>query len=382
MRLTDPWVSDARTQAVCHVLTDVGYQVFFVGGCVRNALLGAPVNDIDLSTNAHPDVVTELAQAAGLHVVPTGIEHGTVTVISGGLPHEVTTFRRDVETDGRRAVVAFAQTIEDDARRRDFTMNALYAKPDGEVVDPLGGLPDLVQRHVRFIEDAERRITEDYLRILRFFRFHAWYGDPHEGLDAEGLAACAALSEGLEGLSKERVTAEMLKLLAVQDPAPAMASMFMAGCLHRVLPGTDPKALPILLDFEQQAGVKPDPIRRLVALGGDQIETYLRLSKAQVRRVIDLRDSVSNMRKLAEVAYRHDAKTALDVALLRGAMFENPLSPDVSDQIAKGANAAFPIKAADLMLTYQGPALGKRLRALEDKWIASGFSLTKEALLR
>ncbi len=382
MKLRDPWVSDIRTQAVCRCLTDAGYQVFFVGGCVRNALLDAPVNDIDLSTNAHPNVVAELAQVAGLQVVPTGIEHGTVTVISGGMPHEVTTFRRDVETDGRHAVVAYAETINQDALRRDFTMNALYAMPDGAVVDPLGGLPDLIGRRVRFIEDAEQRITEDYLRILRFFRFHAWYGDPENGLDAEGLAACAALSEGLEGLSKERVTAEMLKLLAAQDPGPAMASMAMAGCLHRILPGTDPKALPILLAFEHQVGAKPDAIRRLVALGGGKVETHLRLSKAQARRVGNLRKSVSDMQGLAETAYRHDAQSALDVALLRAAIFETPLAPDIREQIGKGASAAFPVKAADLMPAYQGAALGDHLRVLEDRWIASEFSLTKQALLR
>jgi poly(A) polymerase len=363
-------------------LTGAGYQVYFVGGCVRNALLGASVNDIDLSTNAHPRVVMDLAEAAGLHVVPTGIEHGTVTVISDGLPHEVTTFRRDVETDGRHAVVTFAQTIEEDARRRDFTMNALYAAPDGTVVDPLGGLPDLIERRVRFIEDAERRIREDYLRILRFFRFHAWYGNLDNGLDAEGLAACAALSEGLECLSKERITTEMLKLLAAQDPGPATASMFMAGCLHRILPGTDPKALPILLDQEQQAGVVPDPIRRLVVLGGGEVETQLRLSKAQARRVMVLRNCVSDMQGLAEIAYRHDAETALDVALLRAALFEILLSPDLQTQIDHGVNAIFPVKAADLMPTFQGPALGKKLRSLEDQWITSGFLLTKEALLR
>ena len=207
-RITENWIKDQAAQKVCAMLTDAGKQAWFVGGCVRNALLGAPVSDLDISTDARPEEVIALAAAAGLKPVPTGIDHGTVTVVVDRHPFEVTTFRRDVETDGRRAVVAFADTMEEDASRRDFTMNALYAAPDGTVVDPLGGLPDLEARRVRFIGDPHDRIREDYLRILRFFRFHAWYGS--DGLDRDGYAACAELSDGLENLSKERVGQEFL----------------------------------------------------------------------------------------------------------------------------------------------------------------------------
>ena len=222
-RITSEWLKDPKAQAVCTVLNSAGYQAYFVGGCVRNDLLGAAISDIDLATDARPQMVMELAEKAGLHAVPTGVEHGTVTIVSDGLVCEVTTFRKDIETDGRRAVVHFSEAIEDDAKRRDFTMNALYANAAGEVLDPLNGLPDLIKRRVRFIENADERIREDYLRILRFFRFHAWYGDPDAGLDAEGLAAVAANQAGLETLSRERIGHEMLKLLAAPDPAPAMA---------------------------------------------------------------------------------------------------------------------------------------------------------------
>ena len=199
------WVTSASARKVCGMLTDAGHRALFVGGCVRNELLGAAVADIDIATDARPERVMDLAGPAGLYTVPTGIGHGTVTVVADGQPFEVTTFRRDVETDGRRAVVAFTDSLKADARRRDFTMNALYAKPDGKILDPLGGIDDLRHRRVRFIENAEARIREDYLRILRFFRFNAWYGDPESGLDSEGLAACAALSEGLETLARERI---------------------------------------------------------------------------------------------------------------------------------------------------------------------------------
>ncbi len=251
-----PWLDDPATRAVCRALTGSGHQALFVGGCVRNALLGRPVADIDIATDATPEEVMALAGAAGLHPVPTGIAHGTVTVVAEGRPFEVTTFRRDVETFGRRAVVAYTRDIAEDAARRDFTMNALYAGPDGTVVDPLGGLPDLLARRVRFVGDPAARIAEDYLRILRFFRIHAWYGDPASGLDADGLAACAAAQAGLARLSRERVGAETAKLLAAADPAPAVAAMAAAGILARVLPGADATPLAALVHLERRGRLR------------------------------------------------------------------------------------------------------------------------------
>ena len=221
MRIAGDWLALPATRAVCAALTARGDRALFVGGCVRNALLGRPVADIDIATDALPERTIALAAAAGLHPVPTGLAHGTVTIVADHRPFEVTTFRRDVTTDGRHATVAFSTDLAEDAARRDFTMNALYADPSGAVIDPLDGLSDLLARRVRFVGDPAERIAEDYLRILRFFRIHAWYGDPAGGLDADGLAACAALQDGLDQLSRERVGAEMTKLLAAADPAPA-----------------------------------------------------------------------------------------------------------------------------------------------------------------
>jgi poly(A) polymerase len=221
MKVSGDWLTRAETQDVLALLAAPGHRALPVGGCVRNALIGAPVADVDIATDALPETVIGLARAAGLKAVPTGIAHGTVTVVAGGLPFEITTFRRDVETFGRHAAIAFSTRIEEDAARRDFTMNALYACADGTVIDPLGGLPDALARRLRFVGSAPDRIREDYLRILRFFRFTAWYGDPAEGPDAEGLAACAALADGIDGLSRERIGAEMKKLLSAPDPAPA-----------------------------------------------------------------------------------------------------------------------------------------------------------------
>lgn len=378
-QITAGWITNADTQRVCHMLTDAGFDCYFVGGCVRNTLIDAPVNDIDISTNALPDRVMELAKSAGLNAVPTGIDHGTVTVISTGTPFEITTYRRDIETDGRRAVVAFADTIEEDARRRDFTMNALYADQNGLISDPLNGLVDLMARRVSFIEDADRRIKEDYLRILRFFRFHAWYGEASAGLDSDGLSAIASNLGGLETISKERIGSEILKLLTAPNPAPSIASMAASGVLNTILPGADAKYLPVLVHLED--GAKPDPIRRLATLGGTDVEILLRLSKAQARRLKALKDDIGSTRSPAELGYRLGTGVAFDVGLLRAAFFETPIDPEVREQAKVGAGAEFPVVAADLMPEYQGVELGKALSELEAKWINSGFALTKDELL-
>jgi poly(A) polymerase len=380
-QITDDWLKGSAPQSVCAMLTSVGHQAWFVGGCVRNALLDAPITDIDITTDATPERVMALAKRAGFDPVPTGFDHGTITVVVNGAPFEVTTFRRDVETDGRRAVVAYAGSIDEDAHRRDFTMNALYAAPDGQITDPLGGLPDLVARRVRFIDDAGDRIREDYLRILRFFRFHAWYGDPDGGLDAAALAAIAKLSAGLETLSRERVGAEMKKLLAAPDPAPSVAAMVQAGVLAHVLPGADARALAILVHHEQAIGAAPNPIRRLACLGGEQHTERLRLSKAEARRLARLLETRGSTAPPEELGYRFGVDEGRDVALLTAALLETDLPPDLNPRLEHGAAKTFPVTPRDLMPRHTGPDLGARLRTLEDRWIASGFSLGREDLI-
>lgn len=374
MRITGDWLSHPATQAVCSALTAEGNRALFVGGCVRNALLGLPVADIDIATDAPPERTIALAQAAGLNPVPTGLIHGTITVVSGHRPHEVTTFRRDVETTGRHAVVAFTDDVAEDARRRDFTMNALYADPEGELVDPLGGLPDLLARRVRFVGDPAERITEDYLRILRFFRIHAWYGDPDEGLDAEGLAACAALQEGLDQLSRERVGAEVTKLLGAADPAPAVAAMAATGILARVLPGADPTCLAPLVNTEVAAGVAPDWRRRLAVLGdaADWSEA-LRLSRADARALAAICAALADGLTPAAGAWRHGPDAARDASLIAAAATDGTPTPGLAAEINRGAAARLPIAARDLDL--EGPALGAALRRAEAAWLASDLTL-------
>jgi poly(A) polymerase len=379
MRIAGDWLAQPGTQALCAALEAAGHRALFVGGCVRNALMGVPVADVDIATDARPEAVTRLAEAAGLRVVPTGIDHGTVTVIAQGVPHEVTTFRRDVETDGRRAVVAFSQDVAEDAARRDFTMNALYADARGNVIDPLGGMPDLVARRLRFVGDAHQRIREDYLRILRFFRFHAHYGDPNQGMDAEALAASAELAEGVDGLSRERIGAEMRKLLAAPDPAPAVAAMAQAGVLARVLPGSDVRALAPLVHLE--GDLPPHWQRRLAALGGQEVEERFRLSRADAAVLVALRDAVGRGWSPAALGWKLGAEGARDAVLLRAALLESALPKGWQAEVARGAGSVMPLTAADLMPDLQGAALGARLKEIEARWLASDLRLTRSDFL-
>ena len=377
MKIAADWLEHAETRSLCAALVDAGFQALFVGGCVRNAILGVAVADIDLATDARPDAVMRVAKGLGFRVVPTGIDHGTVTVLAGDRSIEVTTFRRDVSTDGRRATVAFADDVVADAKRRDLTMNALYAQADGRVVDPLGGLPDILARRVRFVGDAGARIAEDYLRILRFFRFHAWYADAALGLDAEGLAACAAGVEGLDQLSRERVTDEMRKLLNAPDPAPVLAAMQASGVLARVLPGADARFVAVLVHVE--GGLAPRWQRRLAVLGGDF--GGLRLSRHEARDVQAVVDATSTTQTIAALAWLHGGDVAGDVALARAAVFEAMPAPDWLAQVARGLAASFPVSAADLA-PLEGPALGRKLKELQAKWLQSDLTPGKDDLTR
>ena len=379
MKIAGDWIGHPGTQALCAALASAGYRALFVGGCVRNSLLGRPVADIDLSTDALPETVIAVAGSAGFRAIPTGFDFGTVTVIAQGVPHEVTTFRRDIETDGRHAVVAYSRNIEDDAARRDFTMNALYADAWGEVLDPLGGLGDLLAQRVRFVGTPQDRIREDHLRILRFFRFHAVYGDPDGGIDAEGLAACAENSSAIATLSAERVGAEMRKMLAAPNPAPSVASMAQAGVLAQVLPGATPRALAPLVDLE--AGAAPRWLRRLAVLGGEDVADRLRLSRAEATGLTHIRQEIGSALTAAALGWKLGGVLATDVVLCRAAVLEMPLPPGWSAEIQRGVGSTLPVMAADLMPDLQGAALGVRLKQIESRWLASDLWLSRGDLL-
>jgi len=354
---------------------------FFVGGCVRNALMEIPVTDIDIATPLKPEEAEARLHAAGIRTVPTGLQHGTQTAVINSEGIEVTTFRQDIETDGRHAVVNYTTDIAIDAARRDFTMNALYATAEGELVDPLGGEPDLHARRIRFIGQAEDRIREDYLRILRFFRFHALYGA--DGIDPDGLAACAELADGIDGLAKERIGWEFRKLLAAPDPAPATASMASAGILMRCLPGADASWLAPLVHVEQETGCAPDWLTRLASIGGEDPTDRLRLSKTEDRALQAIRTAVEDLSPLQQTAYWHGAKAAISAAYLRAVMSGTVPTDDVSSVAEQGAAKQFPLSAKHLMDAgwQAGPELGAALKRAECDWVDSSFSLDRAALI-
>lgn len=373
-------LAEPRLARVLAMLTQAGHRALVVGGAVRNTLLGLPAEDIDLATDAAPQRVADLARAAGLKAVPTGLEHGTVTVVSGGRPFEVTTFRRDEQTDGRHAVVAFSDRLEDDAARRDFTMNALYAEPSGRVLDPTGqGLDDLSARRLRFVGEADARIAEDYLRVLRFFRFHARYGAPGTA-DPAALAACARGVPGLDRLSRERIGAEARKLLDAPDPSEALALMQATGVLPHVLPA-EIAPLPALVAAEAAAGVPPDWQRRLALIATADPGPALRLSRAEATRHARLAQAARARPFSVDAAgYRLGADQGRDAALIAAALGAD-LPADWTGRLADAAAAPLPIRPADLSPPLSGPALGRGLRAAETLWIESGFSMPGPALI-
>ena len=376
-RLAADWLDAPATRAVMAALRG---EAWFVGGCVRNTLLGRAVTDIDLATPLWPQTVIARLEAAGLKAVPTGLDHGTVTAVAGGEPFEITTFRADVATDGRHAEVRFSTDIAQDAARRDFTMNALYADAGGHLRDPVGGLADLHARRVRFIGEARARIREDYLRILRFFRFTAWYG---RGIDPAGRAACAALRDGLAGLARERVGGEITRMLAAPDPGPAVAAMEETGVLEACLPGAETGALPDLLRLEATAGAAPDWRQRLALIAPEMPADVLRLSRADARAVALLARLAERGDPPALLAEEAGAEVARGAVLIRCARAGADLPDGLEAELARGAAAEFPLTARDLMAAgwQPGPALGTALARAREDWRASGFALDREALI-
>ena len=393
-----PWIRAPATRAVIDALTVDGADVRFVGGCVRDALLGRESSDIDIGTPDPPTRVLALLESAGIETrtVPRGIEHGTVTALAGGERYEITTLRRDERTDGRHAEVAFTDDWREDAARRDFTINAMSATPDGSTVhDYFRGLDDLVAGRVRFVGDPATRIAEDHLRILRFFRFHAWYGTDEP--DADALAACKTATHTIPTLSGERVQAEMLKLLASPDPVPSVREMGNTSALHVLLPqakGTE--RLANLIAIEQTAVEPADPIRRLAALisGGDaadaarSIAVRWQLASADAARlaalVHDLDLDPAGHRRLL---YRLGAEGFRDRVLLAWAdekRSENEAAwGTMLETVEEWEAPTFPVTGADVLARSipEGPEVGRLLEAVEDWWIERDFAPDRAALL-
>jgi poly(A) polymerase len=380
------WLRRGEVQDLLVTLGRDGEEARVVGGAVRNELLHLPVGEIDVATTAVPEEVVRRVEQAGWKAVPTGIAHGTITVVIDGKPFEVTTLRQDVETYGRKAKVVFGRDWTADAQRRDFTVNALSASADGTVYDYVGGLADLAARRVRFIGDPGKRIAEDYLRILRFFRFHAWYGAGAP--DAAGLHACIAARGGLETLSRERVRMELLKLLLAPHATPALAIMAEVGLLGAVLGG-----VPYLASYENTAkaeaamGIAADAVRRLGALAvlvkedAERLGERLRLSNAEAERLKAL-ESWWNVAPAAGgrvLLYRLGPESFTDCVLVAWSRSRAGAADHAWHELAmlpqRWTAPVFPLKAIDLMSRglAAGPALGAALRLAEQFWIDTDF---------
>ena len=388
-----PFLYDPRLKRVLAALNGDGEEARVIGGAVRNALLGEHVHEVDVTTTAPPDVIIARAKAAGLRAIPTGVEHGTITIVSGGAPFEATTLREDVETHGRHATVLFGRDFRADALRRDFTINQLAVDADGRVYDYAGGLDDIAAGRVRFIGDAMTRVREDYLRILRFFRFHAAYAQGV--MDAEAMHACIALRRGLAGLSRERVHAELMKLLVARRAAESVEVMTHSGILDDALAGApNPGRLGRVKAIEHANGMAPDAVLRLAALAvlveedAQRLRARLRMSNAHAARLAAAacalvawhgREAPPNERAMRAALYRRGRQAALDALVLAQAE-----SGALADDAAWRAAFAFlrdapepklPVNGADFIVRglAPGPAMGAALKRFEEAWIAADF---------
>lgn len=389
------WLKRPETMRVFAALTGDGVETRAVGGAVRDALLGRRVTDIDFATTGAPDEIVALARKASLKAIPTGIAHGTVTVVVDGVSHEVTTLRRDVETFGRHATVAFTRDWAEDARRRDFTLNALYVDPDGTLYDPLGGYEDLIAGHVRFIGDAEARIKEDYLRILRFFRFNAYYG--RGPLDPQGLLACVRQREGLAQLSAERVAGELKRLLAAPQAYDAVETLFDYGLLSDIL-GSAPRLdqLERLIAIEAALGREADAILRLAALAvfvaedAPRLAARFKLSNAEqatlalaAMREDELPDEDAAKRLLYRLGPDRFLPQILLAWAMRGASSDDADWRRAISLPDRWQAPEFPLRGPDITALgdFKGPEIGAMLRAVEQAWIDGGFTEDRDQLL-
>ena len=403
VRITEAWMTGPAVAPVVTALGEAGVDVRFVGGCVRDSLLRRPVQDIDIGVPLPPDEAVKRLKAAGLRVVPTGIAHGTVTALSAGAAFEVTSLRRDVETDGRRAAVAFTDDWREDALRRDFTMNALSLRPDGAVFDHFGGLADLEARRIRFVGDPVERIREDYLRILRFYRFAAQFGIAAG--DPASRAACSAHASRIGELSRERVGQEFLKTLAAPFAGDAADAMAADGILDAVAAvAWNPARLRRMAALELELDLPPDPCRRLAALIGDaaradMLGRSLRLSRKQADRLLAILQlapdaapdpdgtpaDAAQRKALRAALYRHGAEAWRDASLHAAASRDSAEIEPLRRLVRAAAGwerPVLPVRGADLAARgISGPAVGKGLKFVERWWIAQDFRPGREAAL-
>ena len=375
------WLRNPSAQKLSKLYKSFGYQVLFVGGCVRNTILKMPVTDIDLATDAQPEEIIKIAKENNIRFVPTGLAHGTITLIIDNKNYQITTFRTDFDHDGRYAKVEFTESLLLDASRRDLTINALYCNHVGEVIDPLNGLDDIKKQKIKFIGNPNERIKEDNLRILRFFRFQAIYGNKNFEIDSIALEACHNHKSKLAALSKERITSELRKILSAPNPLEVIIKMNETGVLNELFQKVSIDSLEAYLKTEEKFKININWLGRLLSLQVTQEEESLKLTRCEFKFLKQTKSAIENQIHVLEFSYYNGVENGKIYSILQNFRHNIILSKNLLNQINSLATKKFPITAKDLMPEIRGKKLGEALRSLEDRWIKSNFTLSKKELL-
>ena len=375
------WLRNPSAQKLSKLYKNFGYQVLFVGGCVRNTILKMPVTDIDLATDAQPEEIIKIAKENNIRFVPTGLAHGTITLIIDNKNYQITTFRTDFDHDGRYAKVEFTESLLLDASRRDLTINALYCNHVGEVIDPLNGLDDIKKQKIKFIGNPNERIKEDNLRILRFFRFQAIYGNKNLEIDSIALEACHNHKSKLAALSKERITSELRKILSAPNPLEVIIKMNETGVLNELFQNVSIDSLEAYLKTEEKFKININWLGRLLSLQVTQEEESLKLTRCEFKFLKQTKSAIENQIHVLEFSYYNGVENGKIYSILQNFRHNNILNKNLLNQINSLATKKFPITAKDLMPEIRGKKLGEALRSLEDRWIKSNFTLSKKDLL-
>ncbi|MDG1939415.1 MAG: CCA tRNA nucleotidyltransferase [Paracoccaceae bacterium] len=375
------WLRNPSAQKLSKLYKSFGYQVLFVGGCVRNTILKMPVTDIDLATDAQPEEIIKIAKENNIRFVPTGLAHGTITLIIDNKNYQITTFRTDFDHDGRYAKVEFTESLLLDASRRDLTINALYCNHVGEVIDPLNGLDDIKKQKIKFIGNPNERIKEDNLRILRFFRFQAIYGNKNLEIDSIALEACHNHKSKLAALSKERITSELRKILSAPNPLEVIIKMNETGVLNELFQNVSIDSLEAYLKTEEKFKININWLGRLLSLQVTQEEESLKLTRCEFKFLKQTKSAIENQIHVLEFSYYNGVENGKIYSILQNFRHNIILCKNLLNQINSLATKKFPITAKDLMPEIRGKKLGEALRSLEDRWIKSNFTLSKKDLL-
>jgi len=375
------WLNHPSIQYLSKIFEDSGYDILFVGGCVRNSILKEPVSDFDIATAAHPEEIIKICKKNNVKFIPTGIKHGTLTIILDEKTYQITTFRTDEKSFGRHAKVKFVDSLALDASRRDLTINALYCTVHGEIIDPLNAFGDLKDGIIKFIGDPNKRILEDHLRILRFFRFYALYGDKNKYMDSNALKACKTHHEQINTLSKERITAEVKKLLSAPNPISAIGNMAKINVLNQILESYSIEPFSNYIKLEKKFKVKVNWIGRLLSLQQNNQNNKLLLTKKERQLIKKLNIAIYCNTPIHEFSYYNGSEVGLIYYLLQHCFGILNIEKSHIDDILSINEHLFPITASDLNPKYQGKEIGEKLGQLEQKWIKSKFTLSKHEML-